>query len=91
MHMKSLLQLLFAVVFLAATAMPGFADRKPTTEERAKIEAVLREQGYTRWGEIELDEDDQTWDVDDAVAKDGREYDLTLDKNFSIIARDSDD
>lgn len=91
MRIKRALQLIFALVLLAATAGPGFADRKPTPEERTKIEAVLREQGFTRWGDIEFDDDDQTWEVEDAVAKDGHEYDLTLDKNLAIIGRDNDD
>jgi uncharacterized membrane protein YkoI len=70
-------------------AAPSMADRKPTTEERARIESVLREQGFTRWDEIEFDEDGKAWEVDDAVSADGRKYDLKLDpNNLSIIKRE---
>lgn len=58
-------------------------DRPPTAEERARIEQVLRAEGYTRWDEIELD--DGIWEVDDAIGPDGREYDLELDGNLRII------
>ena len=34
--------------FIALVAGPTMADRKPTAEERARIESVLREQGFTR-------------------------------------------
>ncbi len=81
-------KLLPALCLTAALAFPGaaFADRAPTPEERAKIEAVLKKEGYTRWDSIELD--DGYWEVDDAVGPDGRERDLRLDpKTFQIIRK----
>lgn len=75
-----------ALAFAGAPAAD--ADRAPTAEEAARIEAVLREGGYTRWGEIEYD--DGLFEVDDAVATDGREYDLKLDENFAIVGREPD-
>ena len=60
-------------------------DRPPTNEEQAKIEAVLKREGFTAWGKIELD--DETWEVDDAVGPDGHKYDLDLDTNFVIIIK----
>jgi uncharacterized membrane protein YkoI len=78
---------LMAVLPLASAK----ADRAPTTAERAKIESVLREAGFTRWGEIELDESDQKWEVDDAYARDGKRYELDLDaKTLKIIKQDPD-
>jgi hypothetical protein len=72
-----------------ATAPARADDRPPTPEERARIEGILAVEGFTRWDEIEWD-DDGHWEVDDAVGADGRQYDLKLDASFAIIARDPD-
>ncbi|MBC7282144.1 PepSY domain-containing protein [Hoeflea sp.] len=82
---------IFAAILFAALTAPAFAnDRAPTAEERASIEAALTAEGFTSWGEIELD-DDKVWDVDDAIHSDGKEYDLELDKTtFAITGRDED-
>ena len=83
------LRWLFALAFVAVMGAPAIADRKPTPEERARIDSVLREQGFTRWDEIEFDDDDKAWEVYDAVSADGRKYDLKLDaNNLSIIKRE---
>jgi hypothetical protein len=74
---------------LLAPVTPALADRDPTAEERTRIEAVLREEGFTAWEDIEL-EDEGHWEVDDAVGSDGREYDLHLDAGLDIIRRDPD-
>jgi hypothetical protein len=37
------------------------AGEGPTSEERARIEAALRQHGFMRWGEIER-EDSSTWE-----------------------------
>ena len=66
----------------------ALADRPPTPEERSRIEAVLRNEGFTDWGAIALDDDDGVWEVDDAYASDGHSYDLWLHSNtVAIIAR----
>jgi membrane protein implicated in regulation of membrane protease activity len=85
---------LLPVVFLSSAAAvasvaPALADRDPTSEERTRIEAVLRDEGFTAWEDIEL-EDEGHWEIDDAVGADGREYDLHLDTNLNIIRRDPD-
>jgi hypothetical protein len=36
---------------------------------------MLRNEGFTRWGKIELDDED-IWEVDNAHAFDGHRYDL---------------
>ena len=70
-------------------SLPARADRPPTPEERAQIEAVLKREGFTKWGTIEFD--DQYFEVDDAYAADGRKFDLDLDpKTFAIVKRDPD-
>jgi hypothetical protein len=82
---------LHALLAASALALAPIAaaadDRPPTPEERAQIEEVLRAEGFTSWEEIEWD-DDGYWEVDDAVAADGQEYDLKLDAEFNIIERD---
>lgn len=82
-----------AIALLATAPLSGAAfadDRAPTSEERAKIEEVLKAEGFTSWGEIELD-DGKVWEVDDAIHSDGREYDLELDPaTYAITNRDPD-
>lgn len=85
---------LLAATLGVTSAMPLAAaradDRPVTPEERRQIEEVLRREGFTRWGDIELD--DGRFEVDDAVAADGREYDLELSRaDFSIVKRDLED
>jgi len=81
------LAILAATLMLAPTT-GAQADRAPTAEERTSIETALRAAGFTRWSEIELDDDQ--WEVDDAVAADGVKYDLKLDKSFKIVKRERD-
>lgn len=59
----------------AATAIP---DRAPTADERRLIEARVRELGYVRWGEIELEENGTVWEIDDARTADGGRFELLL-------------
>ena len=83
--------LLIAGLLAAPLATSAYADdRAPTADERAQIEATLKAEGFTSWGEIELD-DGKTWEVDDAIHSDGREYDLELDREtYAITDRDED-
>lgn len=90
--MKNATRLALAALLVAPLATPVLADddRAPTPEERGRIEAVLAQEGFTSWGEIELD-DGKVWEVDDAIHSDGREYDLELDINtLEITDRDPD-
>jgi hypothetical protein len=90
--MKIAIRALTTLLLIAAlllSAEQALADRAPTPEERSRIEAVLRAQGFTRWGEIELD--DGAWEVDDSRGSDGREYDLKLDRGtLAIMEREAD-
>ena len=70
-------------VTLLSAIVPALADRPVTAEERAKLEAALKAQGCTG-GEMEYDEDDRQFEVDDAVCADGRKYDLKFDTNFQL-------
>jgi hypothetical protein len=80
-----------ALAIIVAAGSPALADdRKPSGEELSRIEAVLRQAGFTSWEDIEYD--DGHWEVDDARAGDGRKYDLRLDgTEMQIVSRDEDD
>ena len=92
-HSHADYQTIIPSLVLAAAGMlaPGqvLADRPPSPEERSSIEAMLRNEGFSNWGRIELNEDDDVWEVDDAYASDGRKYDLKLDPDrLAIIEPD---
>jgi len=64
----------------------AFADRAPTPEEKTKIEAVLKQEGFTKWKKIEVEDDEI--EVDDAIDANGKQFDLELDpKTFAIVKR----
>jgi hypothetical protein len=46
---------------------------------------MLRNEGFTRWGRIELVDEIDVWEVDDAYASDGSKYDLRLDPGTLAI------
>jgi hypothetical protein len=82
-------------IVLAASALllaagSAFAeDRPPTADERVRVEAALRADGYTAWGEIQLD-DGRAWKVDDAVDAEGREWNLDLEVGSLVISKRDD-
>jgi Peptidase propeptide and YPEB domain len=89
--MPTIRQIVFGLVFATGILFPGqvLADRAPRPEERSRIETMLRNEGYTHWGKIELDDDDDVWEVDNAYASDGHRYDLKLDPDtLAIITRE---
>jgi hypothetical protein len=75
----------------AILAAPALADddRPPTAEERTKIEAALKAEGFTAWKEIEFD--DNRWEIDDATHTDGKVYDVYLRKDLSVLFKEIDD
>lgn len=82
----------FPIVLAALAILIGAAGsalaREPTAEERARIESVLRAEGFTRWDDIEFD--DGKWEIDDAVDADGQTWDLDLDAALKVIRRERD-
>jgi hypothetical protein len=91
--MPTIKQSLLGLVLAVGIVSPGqvFADRPPNPEERSRIETMLRNQGFTDWGKIELNEDDDFWDVEDAYASDGHRYDLKLHlETLTIIKGEAD-
>jgi hypothetical protein len=50
------------------------------------VEAMLKQEGFTKWDEIELD--DGMIEVDDAIDASGKKFDLKLDpKTLAIVKR----
>ena len=89
--MPTIRQIVLGRVLAAGMLLPGqvLADRAPSPEERSRIETMLRNEGFTRWGKIELDDEDDTWEIDDAHASDGHRYDLRLHPDtLAIITRE---
>jgi len=89
--MPTIRQIVLGLVLAAGMLWPGqvLADRAPSPEERSRIETVLRNEGFTRWGKVELDDDDDVWEIDDAHASDGHRYDLRLHPDtLEIITRE---
>ena len=64
--------------------------RVPTPEMRTRIEAALREQGYTAWDDIDVERDGRI-EVDDARGADGKEYDLELDPQTLRVTKREED
>ena len=82
----------FKTTGLAALALglaftgSAYADREPTAAELTRIEAVLKEAGFTKWKKIEVESDEI--EVDDAIDASGKQFDLELDpKTFAIVKR----
>ena len=82
----------FKTTGLAALALglaftgSAYADREPTAAELTRIEAVLKEAGFTKWKKIEVESDEI--EVDDAIDTNGKQFDLELDpKTFAIVKR----
>ena len=81
------------ILFLAAALLvpPVAAEaRDPSPEMRARIEAALREQGYTAWDDIDVERDGKI-EVDDARGADGKEYDLELDPQTLRVTKREED
>ena len=80
-----------ATPFLALALVAGLgasaqADEKLPPDQQAKVEAMLKQEGFTKWKEIELD--DGMIEVDDAIDASGKQFDLKLDpKTLAIVKR----
>ncbi|MCJ2141168.1 PepSY domain-containing protein [Methylobacterium sp. E-066] len=77
---------LLAFTLAAGVTATARADEKLPPDQQAKVEAVLRQEGFTTWKEIELD--DGMIEVDDAVDSNGKQFDLKLDpKTLAVVKR----
>ncbi|MGH6914020.1 MAG: hypothetical protein ACREH3_09975 [Geminicoccales bacterium] len=88
MH-SSVLALLLAFAATALLAEGARADRAVTPEEQASIAAALEAEGCSG-GEVEYDDDDDDFEVEDAQCADGT-YDFELTADFQIRERERDD
>lgn len=86
--MRRVLSSLFAIAVVCAAAPAVAQGDDPTEAELARIEEVLRAEGYSEWDDIERDGD--LWEVEEAVGADGEEYELKLDRNFAVVEREED-
>ncbi len=86
---KSLAAVMLSLSAIIATPALADDDRPPTAEERTKIEAALKAEGFTAWKEIEFD--DNRWEIDDASHADGKVYDVYLRKDMSLVFKTLDD
>jgi hypothetical protein len=78
-----------AAALSIVVAMPAKADRPVTEAERAPLLAALAAQGCTG-GELEWDDDDREFEVDDALCGDGRKYDLKFSADFTLRSKTQD-
>jgi hypothetical protein len=74
---------------LLLLVLPAFADRQVTEEERAKLVAAVHAEGCSG-GKFEMDEDDQQFEVDDAVCADGKKNDLKFDMQMKLKRKNLD-
>ena len=93
--MPTIRQIVFGLVVAVGTLVAGqvLADRGPSLEERSRIETMLRNEGFTAWGTIALDDDDDVWEIDDAHDSDGNRCDLRRhigDHNARAVSRVTD-
>ncbi|MBA2125644.1 PepSY domain-containing protein [Hyphomicrobium methylovorum] len=86
-RMMTAAALTLAMGFAAGNALAD-KDRPPTAEETSAISSALTSAGYKSWGKVELD--DGKWEVDDAIAADGKKYDVDLSTDYKIIKQKLD-
>jgi len=78
-----------SMAILALSALAALADRQVTEDERAKLSAAVQAEGCSG-GKLEMDEDDQQFEVDDAVCTDGKKYDLKFDMQMRLKRKNLD-
>ena len=83
------MRLILSIAILAVSALPALADRQVTEDERAKLAAAVQAEGCTG-GDFEMDEDDQQFEVDDAVCAVGKKYDLKFDAQMKLKRKNLD-
>jgi hypothetical protein len=86
---KTLAALALGLGAIIATPALADDDRPPAAEERTKIEAALKAEGFTAWKDIEFD--DNRWEIDDATHTDGKVYDVYLRNDMTLLFKTLDD
>ncbi|MEO1280718.1 MAG: PepSY domain-containing protein [Pseudomonadota bacterium] len=78
-----------AALLIGLSTIPAIADDDDLTKyEHAQLREALRDIGC-HGGEFER-ESDGTYEVDDAVCKDGKEYEFKFTKSFDLIGGERD-
>lgn len=86
--MKKIMAAIALTGALALVATPAFADQAPNPQERAAVARVLRANGFVGWEQIELNDGGPRWEIDDAVSRDGKRYDVELDpRTLRIVSQ----
>jgi len=83
------MRLIVSIAVLAVSTLPALADRQVTEDERAKLVAAVQAEGCSG-GKFEFDDDDQQFEVDDAVCADGKKYDLKFDPQMKLKRKNLD-
>jgi hypothetical protein len=83
------MRLIISIGILAVSALPALADRSVTETERARLAAAVQTEGCSG-GKFEFDEEDQQFEVDDAVGTDGKKYDLKFDMAMELKRKNLD-
>jgi len=79
-----------ALALPLAVCTGAMADQKLAPDQQAKVEDMLKKEGFTKWKKIEME--DGMIEVDDAVDAKGKEFDLKLDPNsLAVVKREADD
>jgi Peptidase propeptide and YPEB domain len=86
MRIRMLLAATFLAVLSPASAWSGRAVTDE--EERMKLAVALTSEGCSG-GEVEFDKG--RYEVEAAMCRDGKEYDLVFDVNFKLLGRELDD
>ena len=77
------------MAILVVSVLPALADRQVTEDEHSKLAAAVQAEGCSG-GKFEMDEDDQQFEVDDAVCADGKKYDLKFDLQMRLKRKNLD-
>lgn len=83
------MRIVVSIGLLAMSTLPALSDRQVTEEERVKLVAALQAEGCNG-GKLEFDDDDQQFEVDDAVCTDGKKYDLKFDPQMKLKRKNLD-
>lgn len=85
-----MLRVILALLVCFLLPSVAVADRAPTPEERAEVEATLKAAGCTG-GRIEFDEEGKEFAVKNVQCDDGKPYEFKLDANYAVTKKELDD
>ncbi len=85
--MKQLAAVLFTAVLMSTSA---FADEKPSDEQAGKIKEAIAAWGCEGGTFEKESEATGVFEIDDAKCKDGKQYDIKLDSNYTLILMSRD-